>query len=172
MNVVCIDTPRLILRKLKVGDLRDLYEMRTNPVMNIFLSDEFDEEYSEYEQKSIQNLLNNDNLLWVIEEKTKHKVIGTINIDELNLKHKLCEVTVAVNSKYWNNGYSTEALGAFVDFVQTTNEIHRIESSVWSGNEGSRKIFLSNDFQLECVKHQARFKDGKFYDLEVYVKFL
>ena len=137
-----LETERLILRKIKESDAEEAFKNWTNdpktaryvmwdPHGNVEVTKElfkmWEEEYKEpYTYK------------WVVYVKKIDTIIGTIDVVHKNLRDKTCEIGYCYGSKYWNNGYGTEALKAVLEFLFNEVgfeliEIHYQEENIASG---------------------------------------
>ena len=53
-------------------------------------------------------------------------------------------------AKYWNNGFTTEALKRVVEFAFEENNVYRISTGCVKENIGSEKVMLKNGFIKEA----------------------
>jgi len=96
------------------------------------------------------------------------KLVGTIMTNCLNRSPRSCDISYEVSCKYWGNGYATEALSAFVDWVFKNTKLRRIIASVVAENLASVKVLEKNHFVREGVLRESAMHNNKIYDDYVY----
>ena len=108
-----LETERLILRKYRIEDAFDMYNnWGTDPKCNKYLPWELHKNIGETKEIITEwiNSYKEDKFKWIIELKEENIAIGGIDIVRLDKKHGICEIGYCIGSKFWNNGYTTEAL--------------------------------------------------------------
>lgn len=120
-GTVTLKTDRLILRKYKHEDSKDMFKnWGTDKKVTKFLSWENHKNIEEtkriidywvtrYESENFYN--------WVIELKDINEVIGGIEVVEVDNIKKACEIGYCISSKYWNKGITTEAFNAVMKYL-------------------------------------------------------
>ncbi|MBQ4252093.1 MAG: GNAT family N-acetyltransferase [Erysipelotrichaceae bacterium] len=76
--------------------------------------------------------------MFAIRLKETGKLIGTIL--SFGEKDDHCEIGYALSSRYWNRGYMSEAVTAFLDCLFAEKGFKRIYASYFTGNEASRRV--------------------------------
>jgi len=148
----CIETDRLILRGWKETDYLDLYE---------FISDDRVAQNAGY--KAIKDVEASKNIIktyifhnqsYAIELKSEKKVIGSIGIDDiamdkefLHLKQRYIEYTI--NSKYWNNGYATEAVKFLIKYLFEELNLNLVWSSHYDFNMRSKRVLEKSGLEYK-----------------------
>jgi RimJ/RimL family protein N-acetyltransferase/predicted RNA-binding Zn-ribbon protein involved in translation (DUF1610 family) len=139
-----ITTPRLILRRLRGGDWKDLLE---------FLSDaelpEFSDRSPMDEQEALR-WLDADSFVKLttpgqsfylgIEFRDGGKLIGYVRLDFADPTRLQAWIHVVVSPSYQRNGVATEAVGALVDFCFSVIGLHRITAWHDSRNVPARGL--------------------------------
>lgn len=104
---------------------------------------------------------------WAIE--VDGKLVGSINVCEINEATDLCGVSYCLGYNYWGMGIVTEACKAVVDFLFKEINCRRIVMGHDSANVGSgivmKKIGMKHEGTLK--EHILR-KDGSFGDDKIY----
>ncbi|HEY8891904.1 MAG TPA: GNAT family N-acetyltransferase [Clostridium sp.] len=78
-----IETKSLILRKMNYNDINDLFEMRKDSRMNVYIDTKLEANTDEteiYVDKMNKGVDDNKWIIWAIQHKQSKKVIGTICI--------------------------------------------------------------------------------------------
>lgn len=66
---------------------------------------------------------------------------------------------------YLNNGYGTEALGLWVDYLFSNSEIHKICLDTWSFNPRMMRVAEKIGFRYEGLQREMQFWQGEWLDL-------
>lgn len=70
------------------------------------------------------------------------------------------------------NGYMTEAVRLVLEYSMKELNLHRIEASALTENEGSKKVLLKNGFKVLGVNENYLFIDGKWRNHVTFYKIL
>ncbi len=152
-------TDRLILRKFKIEDAPGMYNnWATDPECCKFLS--WDVHKNIEETKSvIQSWINEyekGSYNWIVELKDTHEVIGSISAITISKKHSTAELGYCYGSKFWNQGYATEALRAVTEYLLTECDLYLIEARHISGNPASGKVMLKARMHQDAILKNRR----------------
>ncbi|CAM4372072.1 GNAT family N-acetyltransferase [Pseudoalteromonas ostreae] len=95
--------------------------------------------------------------------------IGCVSAIKGELEYcKSAEVGYWLAKEYWGQGIVTEALALLIKQVQTTTDIVRLHAIVFDGNTGSSKVLLKSGFVHEALLEKAIYKEGGFYNANLY----
>lgn len=168
-----LETNRLILRKFTIQDAEGMYNnWVTDKECCKYLSWDVHkniEETIELLQKWIEQY--NDNYYnWVVELKQTKEIIGSISVIENNKKNLYCELAYCYGSKYWNNGYATEALRRVIDYLLNECNYNLIEADHILENVASGKVMEKAGMNKEAILKQRLFNKNlnKICDIVVY----
>lgn len=101
-----------------------------------------------------------------IDTKGNWKPIGTCGLHEINWKDRLAVIGIAIGEKsYQNNGRGTEALRLIVTYAFQELNLHKLETSVYEGNERSLAIQRKIGFKKEGTRRKAIWKRGEYSDI-------
>lgn len=124
-----IRTENLILRELRINDLQDLYEMRKDPRMNLYVDNTIDQninETLEYLERMNRGVALGKWIIWGLELKSEVRLIGTISIWNFKKAEVSGELGYGLDFRYHKKGYMTEALKAIIDYSFNTLELKRL----------------------------------------------
>lgn len=138
------ETRRLILRRYKKEDLRDLFE---------YLSDEETLAFEPYKAKSLDET--EDDLAWrmgteemiAVELKDSHKMIGNVYMGKREFD--ALEIGFVFNRAYWGNGYARESCDALIRRAFSAG-VHRIYAECDPENIRSWKLLEALGFRREA----------------------
>ena len=164
-------TDRLILRKVTINDLDDLFNNWGSDINTTKFLTFKTHSSKEDTMKFINNWINKyekGGLEWAVELKENHQVIGMISADK-SYKYKCVELGYSISSKYWNKGLITEALKEVVKYLLNECNYNIIEAIIPSNNIGSIRVAEKCGLTLEAtIKNRYKDKDDIVQDLCVY----
>lgn len=171
-----LKTKRLILRKPKLNDWKDLVEGIGEydvAKMLVKVPHPYSRKDAEvYIRKVIKRWKKKDNndYSFFIELKSEKKVIGAITIRIIDPISKVGETGSWINKKYWRNGYMTETKIAVNDFAFNKLKLKRLESPVFKDNKASNATQLKMGYKLEGMRRKSKISlaSGKTHDENIY----
>lgn len=162
IGVKKIETNRLILDKITLKDVDDMYEYAANEKVTKFLSWEIHKNKLETEtliKKFIEGYKGLDFYLWKISTKENNKMIGTIDA-RYNEKDNFFEIGYALSFEYWNKGYMTEALGGIIEFIFLNFNVEEVRAKYVAENIGSGKVMQKNNMKKIYEIEEYEYKKG------------
>ena len=130
-----METERLIIDQIKETDKEDYFIniSHDKKVLETFICryadtlEDFD--FSSYPGRQD---------LFAIRLKETGRLIGIIlYFDE---KEDSCEIGYGIGSGFWNQGYATEAVGRFLEYLFREKGMHTVYASFFTGNDASRRV--------------------------------
>ena len=130
-----METERLIIDSIREADKEDYYINISHDkrVLETFICryadtlEDFD--FSSYPGRQD---------LFAIRLKETGRLIGIILFfDE---KEDSCEIGYGIGSAFWNQGYATEAVGRFLEYLFREKGMHTVYASFFTGNDASRRV--------------------------------
>lgn len=168
-NVV-LETNRLILRFIKIEDKEDLFRNITHDkdVLKYFIC-EYNENIEDFDfEKMISGALAAKRYFFSIVLKESGEAIGMMLNCSLPSKiSNSTEVGYAIGKKYWNQGYTTEALSKMIEFMFKKG-IHRVEAKHIKENVASGKVMEKCGMSYEGCAVDDVYYQGKYHSLAVY----
>ena len=166
-----LETERLILRKVALNDLDDLFNNWGSDVNTTKFLTFKTHENKETTLKFVNNWISSyekGGLEWAVELKENHQVIGMVSADK-SYKYKCVELGYSISSKYWNKGLMTEALNEIIKYLLNECDYNVIEAIIPSNNIGSIKVAEKCGLTLEAtLKNRYKDKDDIVQDLQIY----
>lgn len=155
-----IKTERLILRKFTLADAEEVYHNWTSDEKVTPYVSWSTHKNVEETREVIQNWINkyeNGSYNWVVELEQTGELIGSISVIHISRKHNNCEIGYCYGSKYWNQGYATEALKAVVDYMLNECGMHVVEARYHSLNPASGRVMEKAGMVKEAVLKERRY---------------
>ena len=170
VGTIEIKTERLLLRKFKNADYKDVYIYASNPDVARFMSyypHKNMEKSKEITDIWVKSYESNKTYHWAI--VFENKVIGNIEALDVVDENFRCHFGWQLDIPYWNKGIMTEAAKAVVDFLFGVVGFDRIQSGCDARNHGSyhvmEKVGMKREANLRRVIYQ---KDGSIGDRYIY----
>lgn len=158
-----IETERLILRDVSVDDAEDMFEYAKLEEVTKYLS--WKPHISVKDSEKILDLLSKEAkekdsyVLKAIVLKENDKMIGTIDTRIFGEGLKDAEFGYCLNPKYWNKGYMSEALKAFMEALHKEHRIENIFGSFERENIASKRVMQKNEmYYYETVRRNFKNK--------------
>jgi len=158
-----METERLIIDKIRESDKEDYFYniSHDKKVLETFIckyvEDIKDFDFSPY--------LDNKNI-YAIRLKSTNKLIGIILYFDEN--QESCEIGYGIGSNYWNNGYVTEAVKAFIKYLFEEKGFSTIYASFFVGNDASKRVMeksgmIYNRYSAKELEYLGKERDLIYY---------
>ena len=150
-----IETDRLILRLMNENDIDSMLRIFTDKnVMKSFDLQSFSrEQMKEWVDRNLDHQNKYGYGLFSVILKSNQELIGDCGVEHTEFKEKPCvEIGYDFLSKYWNQGYATEAAKAVKEFaVEELNiDSKTLCSFIRKGNKASQRV--SEKIGMQRVK--------------------
>ncbi|WP_100372328.1 GNAT family N-acetyltransferase [Bacillus sp. FJAT-45037] len=166
-----LETRRLILRKVKKEDAKDILNyLSDKEVMKYYGLEPFNsindalDEISWYQ--SIQN--NKTGIRWGITLKEQGVMIGSCGFHNIVSKHSRAEIGFELSKEQWGNGIAVEAVETIISHGFEHLNLQRIEALIEPPNLSSQKLVEKIGFIREGLLRSYEFTCGEYDDLYMY----
>ena len=155
-----IQTPRLLLRRLKKSDYRDMYEYACDPAVTEYLTWQphpnpaWTMRYLAYVATRYRAGEFYD---WAVIYKENQKMIGTCGFTSFSYDHNSGEIGYVLNPAYWGQGLAVEAVRAVMGVGFLTLNLHRIEAKFMIENNRSRRVMEKSGMSFEGYQRDAMY---------------
>tara|TARA_R110002012_G_C11674982_1_gene613582 strand:+ start:11535 stop:12056 length:522 start_codon:yes stop_codon:yes gene_type:complete len=164
-----IKTERLHLRKLKPSDWEAISYLRSDTDVNKFVKRppaETQEKAMAFIDKISQAIDTNTSLYWVITEKDKDQMLGSISLWNFSEDRKTAEVGYDLNPISQGKGIMDESLKSIIRFGFNTLNLDNIEAYTQKNNSASINLLERNGFKLVVGKQDADNLENAVYKLK------
>ena len=168
-----LETERLILRRVLPSDVKEMFELRSNPETMKYIPRPLltnHEEALAHIQMMEDKIETNEGINWAITLKGDDKMLGVIGHYRIKPEYYRAEVGYMILPEYHGKGITTEAVQCVVDYGFNTMQLHSIEGVIDPENGASEKVLQKCGFVKEAHFKENEFYDGKFIDAVVYSK--
>lgn len=168
-----LETERLILRRLTVKDAEIAFKNWCNSdiVDKYVLWKKHEDigvtrkQYQKWEEE-YEDL---NTYRWIVELKSNHDLIGTIDVATKFLRFGACEIGYCYGDKFWNKGYATESIKAVIKYLFEECGADTIFAEHMINNPASGKVMEKAGMKFEGVlKSRVIDKENKRNDLVSY----
>jgi [ribosomal protein S5]-alanine N-acetyltransferase len=166
-----IDTPRLILRELRIEDRDRIYDIFSDPEVTKYY-----DVVTMKSRRQAESLIkwwsnrfkHHKGIRWGIQFRENGQLVGTCGFSELDSENQLGEIGYDLWQPYWNRGIMSEASRALIHFGFEVMELNRIETWVVVENLGSIQVLRKAGLKSEGILRKRRLWNGIFYDVEMF----
>lgn len=165
-----LETDRLLLRPMRVGDAEDMYDYAKREEVTKYLlwsphkSFFFTKDYLSYIECRYSA---GDFYDWAVVEKESGRMIGTCGFTSFDFTNDVGEIGYVLNPDFHGKGYGTEAATRVVAFGFKNLELHRIEAKFMEGNAASLRVMEKLGMTFEGYRRDAMFVKGKYRTIGV-----
>lgn len=93
---------------------------------------------------------------WIVEIKHTKEVIGNISVIDISKKHCNCELGYVYGSKYWGQGYATEALKIVLKYLIYDCGFHLVEAKHHASNPASGRVMEKSGMMKDGILRERR----------------
>jgi len=166
-----LETNRLILRPINLGDKNEIFKYRSNTETNKYQGwiPQTIDDVETFIRKISQQI--NEPETWfqyVIIEKETQKIIGDLGIHFLDSENKQVEIGCTLNKDFQNKGYATESVKRAIDYLFKELNKHRIITSIDPENKNSIRLVERIGFRKEAHFVESLWINGKWVDDLIY----
>ncbi|MFN7249907.1 MAG: GNAT family N-acetyltransferase [Anaerobacillus sp.] len=170
-NLPTLETERLILRKVTLNDVEDMYDYGSNGEVTKYVTWETHKTLSDSKGfvDFVLNQYENGKVApWGIEYKETGKFIGTIDFVSWQVNHHVAEIGYVISPDYWGMGITTEAANEIIKFGFDNMDLVRIQARCFVENRGSERVMEKIGMSFEGIIRKGMFVKGKHQDLKMY----
>ena len=169
-KIPTVKTERLILRKITVDDVDDMYEYSSDENVTKYLtwSPHADKAYTlEYINYLQSRYRSGDFFDWGVVVKSNNKMIGTCGFTRFDYVNNSAEIGYVLNSEYHGMGFAVEAASEVIKFGFEKLGLNRIECKYIIGNDASRRVMEKNGMSFEGIRREGMLIKGVYRDIGV-----
>lgn len=167
-----LETERLVLRRVRLGDAEDVFAYASDPGITRYLSWEAHrsvEDSREFLRSVLERCRRGEPAGWGLVYKASGRLVGTGGFDAgVWPEHARAEVGCVISGEVSGLGLGTEALRAMISFGFKELGLNRIEARCTPGNTASVRIMEKAGMTYEGTAREREFSKGAFRDVESY----
>lgn len=167
-----IHTERLVLRRLRMGDVGAYYErLGSSEAVTRYMLFNAHRDISESVasiEKALRRYEAGKCYRWGIALRSDDSIIGVIELLKFDEAANTCSFAYMLGADFWGHGYGTEALRAALGFAFSELKVDAVEADHFAENAASgavmRKVGM-NYLRTDAAKYE---KNGVIHDAPVY----
>lgn len=97
--------------------------------------------------------------------ETEGNVIGEVALKYIKWYNRKAELSLFLTEKHQGKGFGTKVLTELMKFAFNTMNFFRLEAEVVEYNKKAIKLVEKTGFMLEGRLREAKYFDGKYYDI-------
>ncbi|MBR5224092.1 MAG: GNAT family N-acetyltransferase [Clostridia bacterium] len=167
-----IETERLMLRQFNKDDAEAMFKnWESDSKVTEFLRWPTATDIGEAEQvlnEWVQGYENPDFYQWAIVSKEIGEPIGSISVVSKNENLDIVHIGYCIGSKWWHQGFATEAFKAIIPFLFEEVGANRIESQHDPNNPNSGMVMQKCGLRYEGTLRQADWNNKGIVDACMY----
>jgi ribosomal-protein-alanine N-acetyltransferase len=170
-NLPILETNRLILRKVTMDDLQDVFAYSSDDEVTRFLRwgpHTTLEETESYIHEVLREYREGDDGPWGVEYKQIGRVVGNIHLMAISAQHSKAEIGFVLSRSYWNRGLISEALTRVLGYVFESIGLNRIEGFCLVDNRAGIRVMEKVGMRQEGILREYLVQKGAFRDFSVH----
>ena len=167
-NIPELETPRLLLRRMKVCDSADMYDYARRPEVTQYLlwrphtDVDYTRRYLEYLGGRYRIGAHYE---WAVICKENDRMIGTCGFARVDTANNCAELGYVLHPDYHGKGIMTEACLRVLQFGFQVLGLNRIEARYMLGNDASRRVMDRIGMLFEGVRRSGMLVKGSYRDI-------
>lgn len=169
-NIPTLSTERIIMRKITIDDVDDMYEYSKDSNVTKYLtwSPHADMVYTlEYVNYLQSRYRSGDFYDWGVTLKESGKMIGTCGFTRFDYANNSAEIGYVLNPRFHGLGIATEVTARVIEFGFETLGLNRIECKFMIENAASRRVMEKNGMTFEGVRREGMLIKGEYRNIGV-----
>ncbi len=155
-----LETERLLLRRMKKLDYRDMYDYACREDVTQYLT-WYPHPNPMYTLRYLTYIVTRyragEFFDWAVVCKENRKMIGTCGFTTFHYEHNSAELGYVLHPDYWGKGLAPEAVRAVMDIGFRTFQLHRIEARFMEGNDRSRRVMEKVGMTFEGMQRESMY---------------
>ena len=164
-NIPSLETERLFLRRMRVGDAQDMYDyahrtdvtkyLRWSPHPDIYHTQDYLRYLAtRYAAGSFYD--------WALIHKESGRMIGTCGFTSFNCPDDSAEIGYVLHPDYWGQGLAAEAVQTVLTLGFDNLLLHRIEARFIEGNAASLRVMQKVGMTFEGYLRESMLIKGSY----------
>jgi ribosomal-protein-alanine N-acetyltransferase len=166
-----IETERLILKRITDDDVKEVFELRSNPETMKYIPRPLvktTEDTLGHIAMIEEKILTNTGINWGITLQGSTKVLGIIGYYRMQPENYRAEIGYILLPEFHGKGIITEAVKRLIKYGFNDLKLHSIEAVIDPENFASEKVLQKCGFVKEAHFKEAEFYEGRFLDKVIY----
>ncbi|WP_163411404.1 GNAT family N-acetyltransferase [Flavobacterium ajazii] len=166
-----IETERLLLRRITNNDVKEVFELRSNPETMKYIPRPLvktTQDALEHIATIEEKIISNEGINWGITLKGNSKLLGIIGFYRMQPENYRAEIGYILLPDFHGKGIVPEAVKRLINYGFNDLKLHSIEAVIDPENKASEKVLQKCGFVKEAHLLECDFFEGKFLDKVIY----
>ncbi len=166
-----LESERLLLRQITNDDVKEVYELRSNPETMQYIPRPLLTNYDEAlaHIKMINDKIEtNEGINWAVTLKGNNKLLGIVGHYRIQWHNFRSEIGYMLLPECHGKGIATEVIGLLIDYGFNEMKMHSLEAVIDARNTTSGRVLEKNGFVKEAHFLENEFYNGAFLDTVIY----
>lgn len=163
-----LQTPRLLLRRMRTSDDADMFDYASRPEVSRYLlwSPHPDRAYTrEYLKYLATRYAAGTFYDWAVVLKESGRMVGTCGFTAIDAQNEVGEIGYVLSPRVWGQGVACEAVRAVMAFGFERLLLQRIEARFIRGNDASLHVMEKVGMTFEGYRRQSMLIKGMHRDI-------
>jgi RimJ/RimL family protein N-acetyltransferase len=168
-----IGDDRIVLRAWAQEDLETLGKLRNDlTLQEMLMSQPRPNSADRVQDWLIGKSERDDSVFFVIAERDSDRVIGYMQVVNINTLHGTGELGICIGPDWQGGGYGSSAMVLLEDYLKRVFSLRKLLLHVFANNEGAVKFYLKLGFGEVGRMKDHFLNNGKYRDVVIMEKFL
>ena len=166
-----LESDRLLLRQVTVDDVKEVFELRSNPETMKYIPRPLVTNYDEAlaHIKMINDKIEtNEGINWAVTLKGSDKLLGIVGHYRIQWHNFRSEIGYMFLPECHGKGIATEVIKLLIDYGFDEMNMHSLEAVIDPENFASARVLEKNGFVKEAHILENEYYEGKFIDSVIY----
>ena len=166
-NINLLETKNIIFTKVSMKLIDEYLELVNDKSIQKFTLTKEKEYSREKEMSWINNVLENNDLVFSMIEKYSNKFIGNASLDKISVDE--AEIAISIKNSMQNKGYGLEALKTLIRYARKELNFKSLIAIIFSNNERGLHCFQKLGFSEYKRENNVKEENGQCVD-DVYLR--
>lgn len=169
-NLPVLETERLLLRKMRLGDAEAMFAYASDPEVTRFVlwdTHRSIEDSERFLSVATEGYERGDFGGWGVVLKDSGAFVGTCGID-VDYEHARAELGYVLSREHWGKGLMPEAVRAVIRFCFVRMGLNRVEARCIAENTASARVMEKAGMAYEGTFREREFIKGAYRDMKLY----
>ena len=165
-----LETERLLLRKLRLGDAEAMFAYASDPEVTryvLFETHRSVEDSESFLRLATEGYERGDFGVWGVVLKDSGAFVGTCSM-EVNPEHARAELGYVLSREHWGRGLMPEAVRAVIRFGFGRMGLNRLEARCIAENTASARVMEKVGMTYEGTLREYELIKGAYRDMKFY----
>jgi [ribosomal protein S5]-alanine N-acetyltransferase len=166
-----LESERLLLRQITADDVKEVYELRSNPETMKYiprpLATNYDDALAHIKLIN-DKIVTNEGINWAVTLKGSDKLLGVVGHYRIQWHNFRSEIGYMFLPECHGKGIATEVIKLLIDYGFDEMNMHSLEAVIAPENGASARVLEKNGFVKEAHILENEFYEGKFLDTVIY----